>query len=210
MIPWQNQEGGGFMRALAWALMILMSAAGICGAQGDNAKPTAHKKKPAVASSKFQPIEIQTFGWGNHATNGFYYNGLPLTDSRDFERVINPLNDPQANQLLSSAANESGWGTGLLVGGIALEVAGWVDFTVVMASLASDTGDQGPDIGPSLILILGGTGIWVGGLLLDVNASNDRYNAVNRYNYVVQHGNGLSLMFLPETNQPGLAFTQRF
>jgi hypothetical protein len=210
MIPWLNQERGGFMRALTWALMVLLSAAGICRAQGDNAKAPVHKKKSAAASPKFQPIEIQTFGWGNHATNGYYYNGLPLTDPRDFQRVIDPLNDPQASQLLRSAADKGGWGTGLLVGGIALEAAGWVDFTIVMTSLASDTGNQGPDLGPSLIMILGGTGIWVGGLLLEVDGGNDRYNAVNRYNYVVQHDNSLSLMFLPETNQPGLTFTQRF
>ncbi len=195
------------MKTLTWVFIIFMAVLGVCRAQDDNpgdGNPTA------TAKPKFQPIEIQTFGWGNHATNGFYYNGLPLTDPRDFERVIDPLNDAQASQMLRSAADESGWGTGLLVGGIALEAAGWVDFTVVMASLASDTGDKGPDIGPSLIMILGGTGIWVGGLLLDVNAGNDRYNAVNRYNYVVQHGNGLSLMFLPDTQKPGLAFTQRF
>lgn len=200
------------MRKFTLALVVLLLIAGLGHAQDHTAKKPSHKKKPSAvpAQPKFKPIEIQTFGWGNHATNGYYYNGLPLNSAQDFERVIEPLNDPQANQLLGSAADKSGWGTGLLVGGIALETAGWVDFVVVMTSLANETGDQSPDIGPSLIMILGGTGIWVGGLLLDVDGSNDRYNAVNRYNYVVQHDNGMSLMFLPDTRQPGLAFTQRF
>ncbi len=196
------------MRIWTWIFIVFLAALGVCRAQDDQDAGDGNPK-PA-AQPKFQPIEVKTFGWGNHASNGYYYEGMPLTDPRDFERVIHPLNDPQANQLLRTASDEGGWGTGLLVGGIAVEAAGWVDFTVVMTSLASDTGDKGPDLGPSLAMILGGTGLWVGGLLLDVNASNDRYNAVNRYNYVVQHGNGLSMIFLPDTRQPGLAFTQRF
>jgi hypothetical protein len=100
------------------------------------------------------------------------------------------------------------------VGGIVVETAGWVDFCVEMINMGNSTAyntpNSGPDLGPSLVMILGGTAVWVGGLLLDVDAGNDRYNAVNRYNYVVQQNKSVSFLFLPDTNQPGLAFTQRF
>jgi hypothetical protein len=80
-----------------------------------------------------------------------------------------------------------------------------------MINLGNDiTANSGPDLGPSLVMILGGTGLWVGGLLLDVDAGNDRYNAVNRYNYVVQQNKSVSFIWMPDANQPGLAFTQRF
>jgi hypothetical protein len=69
---------------------------------------------------------------------------------------------------------------------------------------------QTPNLLPFGLLITAGTIGWVGGMLLQMDAGNDRYNAVNRYNYIVQHDQGLSFMFMPESHQPGLEFIQRF
>lgn len=125
--------------------------------------------------------------------------------------MIDPLADTQASQLLRSSGEEDTAGTVMLVGGILVETASWVDFCVEMINLGNDiNANSGPDLGPSLVMILGGTGLWVGGLLLEEDASTDRYNAVNRYNYLAQQNKSVSLMWMPEANQPGLAFIQRF
>jgi hypothetical protein len=199
------------MRLLTWVLILFLAATGVSRAQDHSDTSGQTNSTAASAKTQFQPIEIQTFGWGRHASNGFYYQGLPLQSLNQYESVIDPLGDAQASQLLRSSGNEDTWGTVLLVGGIVVETAGWVDFCVEMINLGNDiTANSGPDLGPSLVMILGGTGLWVGGLLLDVDAGNDRYNAVNRYNYVVQQNKSVSFIWMPDANQPGLAFTQRF
>ncbi len=208
------------MRILTWALMIFMAIAGACQAQ-DNAAPVHKKKKTAVAPAKpkLMPIDIQTFGWGRHATNGYYYNGLPLENLQQFKDVIDPLGDAQASELLRSSANNDAWGTGLFWGGLALTGAAWVDFAIELGGMEQTTTNQygvptttlhDPDLGPFAILLGVGTITWVGGLFLQIDSINNRYDAVNRYNYVVQHNNSLSFMFMPDTHQPGLVFTQRF
>jgi hypothetical protein len=182
----------------------------------------SHKKtKPSVPSAKpkFTPIEIQQYGWGNHASVGYYHDGLEIRNLQQFEEAIDPLGDAEASGLLRSSADKSGWGTGLIWGGIATTAAGWVDFVAVLGNMSQTTYKNGVpvttyndniDLGPFFILITAGTIGWVSGLLLQVDAGNDRYNAVNRYNYVVQSDQSLSLMTQPGSSPMGLSFTQRF
>jgi hypothetical protein len=201
------------MRTLAWILLVIMASAGVCQAQDDTATTTP--------KTKFLPIEIQTFGWGKYSSNGFYYDGLPLQSYRQFEKVIDPLGDPQASQLIHSADNNDAWGQPLLWGGAVVWAAGLTDFVIQMANIGNTTtttdqyGDTitvpaNTDVGLAVAIWGAGTVACVVGFILESDAGNDRYNAVNRYNYQVQHDNGLSLMMLPNTHQPGLAFTQRF
>lgn len=202
------------MRLSNLVLLLFLAAAGVVYAQ-DDTDTTAAPAKP-----KFTPIEIQTFGWGRHATNGFYYQGSPLQNFDQFKTVIDPLGDAQASQFLRVSANEDGWGNGLFWGGILMTAAAWVDFGIELGTMSQTTYPNGalypvttfhdPDLGPFAVLISAGTLSWVGGMFLMSDAGTDRYNAVNRYNYVVQNGRSLSLNFLPESHQPELSFTQRF
>src|SRR5580658_8727135 len=87
----------------------------------------SHKKtKPAAASAKpkFTPIEIQQYGWGNHASVGYYHDGSEIKTSQDFRAAIDHLGDTEASGLLRSADDKGGWGTGLIWGGIAASTAG--------------------------------------------------------------------------------------
>jgi len=206
------------MKTWIWVLMMLLAAAGVCRAQDDDSASTQPTPTTASGKTQFKPIEIQTFGWGRHASNGFYYNGLPLNSLQQYEAVIDPLGDAQASQLLRSAGSEDTIGTVTLVGGILLETAGWTDFCIEMINMgsgmtaASNAGTTyaGPNLGPSIILICAGTAGWLVGAIVQGDAGNDRYNAVNRYNYVVQQNQSMSFMMLPNSDQPALAFTQRF
>ncbi len=204
------------MRSFSWILILLLAVAGICRAQDATDTSTTSTSK-----NKFLPIEIQTFGWGKYASNGFYYNGLPLQNYRQFEQVIDPLGDAQASQMIHSAENEDAWGQPLIWGGAVAWAAGLTDFVIQMANIGNTTTttDQygnttttpaNTDVGLAVAIWGAGTIGCVVGFILESDAGGDRYNAVNRYNYQIQHDNGLSLMLLPNTNQPGLAFTQRF
>lgn len=201
------------MHKLTWILLVILASAGVCRAQDDAVNTSA---KP-----KFLPIEIQTFGWGKYASNGFYYNGLPLQSYRQFEQVIDPLGDAQASQMIHSAENNDAWGQPLIWGGAVVWAAGLTDFVIQMANIGNTTTttDQygntttvpaNTDVGLAVAIWSAGTIGCVVGFVLESDAGGDRYNAVNRYNYQVQHDTGVSLMILPNTNQPGLAFTQRF
>ncbi len=192
--------------------MMLLMTAGICSAQTD--EDTSSPPTAIAGKTQFQPIEIQTFGWGRHATNGFYYNGLPLQNLQQYEAVIDPIGDAQASQLIRTSGSEDTLGMVTLVGGILLDTAGWTDFCIEMVNMDSNPGaggiNKGFDLGPSIAMICAGSvGILVGAVVTS-DAANDRYNAVNRYNYVVQQDKSVSFMLMPNTNQPGLAFTQRF
>jgi len=98
-------------------------------------------------------------------------------------------------------------------------MAGWADFAVEMAGMAQTSTDaygntvttmHDPNLLPSIALILAGNAGWVGGMLLQGDAGSDRYNAVNRYNYVVQHGDSLSMAPYTSPDAAGLDLTQSF
>jgi hypothetical protein len=176
------------------------------------------RKKQALPNPEFTPIDVnqQSFpyydsdsGWSVATATSYSYKGSTLSDPKDFERVIYPLQDPQADSLLQSAANEDGWGQGFLWGGIALEAAGWTDFTVEMLNMDTPP-DHVPNMVPSTLMILGGVGAIVKGVFTQIDASTDRASAVERYNAVVQTDNNLSMMVMPGTQAVGLSLTQAF
>jgi hypothetical protein len=175
----------------------------------------------ALGQTQCTPIDVQQFGWGSHSSIGYYHEGLPLQSTADFRAVIDPLGDYQASQLIQSAAQKDGWGTGLLWGGIALTAAAWIDFGVEMSKIGqfsvstdqygdSETNFYEPNLVPFGILLTVGTAAWISGLILYVSGSNDIYNSVNRYNYLLNNAKKLSLFTVPESGRMGLAFTQRF
>jgi hypothetical protein len=182
------------------------------------------KKKAGIPNPDFAPINVnqQSFeyydadsGWSLVTATSYSYKGSPLSGQKDFERVIYPLNDPEADNLLQSAANKDGWGQGFLWGGVALETAGWVDFTVEMLGMESTDSsghvtDHVPNMVPSTLMILGGAGAIVKGVFTQMDAGTDRANAVERYNSVVQSNDNLSMMFLPNTQTVGLSLTHAF
>ncbi len=202
-------------KRIALTLAILLAPIAMAWAQ-DNNPETALS---TVSSAKnLKPIDIQTFWAGDDAvSNGFYYDGLPLQTSSDFKKVIDPLGDSQASAYLDSASNKERLGSGLFWTGLGVEMAGWVDFTVEMTKMGNTsinaygyvTGTT-PNLGPSLALILAGNAGWVGGLLLRGDAGSERYNAVNRYNYLVQHPDSLSLAPYSSPDAAGMDLTQAF
>lgn len=206
------------MRQFTWILILLLAVAGVCRAQEGAAKTTASKVKKAQAKAKpkFLPIDIQTFGWGRNATNGYYYNGLQIQSLPQFEAVIDPLGDAQASQMIRSSANKDLWGQVFLWTGGAAVLVGSADLVIqgINLSTTNDTGAGGElpsfNLGQGLIPLGAGIVGLVAGFLLEADAGGDRYNAVNRYNYVTQQNKSLSFMLLPDTNQPGFVFTQRF
>lgn len=202
-------------KLIALTLVILTASLGMAQAQENNPETAL---STASSPKDLKPIDIETFWNGRHSvSNGFYYEGLPLQTSSDFKKVIDPLNDPQASAYLNSASDKDAVGSGLFWGGLGVEMAGWVDFTIEMTKLGNTSTDAygnvtsyTPNLGPSLALILAGNAGWVSGMLLQGDAGSDRYNAVNRYNYVVQHPDSLSLAPYSSPDATGLDLTQTF
>jgi hypothetical protein len=213
-------------------LAILMVSPGAIWAQsqpGNPPTPAVSKakkklKNTAQPKAKFTPIDVEEHsfeyydadsGWSVATATSYSYKGSNLSDPKDFERVIYPLNDPEANNFLRSAADKDGWGQGLLWGGIAVETAGWTDFTVEMLGMESTDSsghvtEHTPNVLPSIVMVLGGVGFILKGVFTQMDAGTDRANAVERYNSVVQSDNNLSMMVLPGTQAVGLSLTQTF
>lgn len=212
-------------KCMALILAFLMVSPGAVLAQtqaGNTPTPAISKaknkeKKHAHTNPKFTPIDVNQYsfdyydadtGWSVATAISYSYQGITLSDPKDFERVIYPLNDPEANNLLGSAANKDGWGQGFLWGGVAVEAAGWTDFTVEMINM--DSSPNGPNMLPSIVMVLGGVGLILKGVFTQMDAGTDRANAVYRYNSVLQSNNDLSMMVLPGTQAVGLNLTQTF
>jgi hypothetical protein len=182
------------------------------------------KRKTPVSAPSYAPIDVKAEsyqyydadnGWTEATTTSFSYKGSLLTQPKDFERVITPLNDLAANNLLRSAADKDGWGQGLLWGGAAVEAAGWTDFTLEMLNMETTDSsghitDHVPNMAPATLMILGGVGLVVKGLFNQIDANGDRASAVDRYNSVIKPNQNLSMMVLPNTQAVGLGFTQAF
>ncbi len=220
------------LMALIFSLLAVLPRMALAQTQPGNnpipavshARSKTKRKKQAIPNPEFTPIDVnqQSFeyydadsGWSLATSTSYSYKGSPLTDTKDFERVISPLKDPEADSLLQSAADEDGWGQGFLWGGIALEAAGWTDFTVEMLGMESTDAsghitDHVPNMVPSTLMILGGVGAILKGVFTQIDATTDRASAVERYNAVVQTDNNLSMMVLPGTQAVGLSLTQAF
>jgi hypothetical protein len=197
------------------ALIILVASMGM-----GHAKENTINTGSTILPRGLKPIEVQTFSTGKCTTGvGYYYEGLPLQDTKDYERVIDPLQDTQASRMIRSSADKDAWGSGLFWGGLGVELAGWADFTAEMTGMEqTTTGPSGipttsfhdPDLGPSIALVVAGNIGWVTGMLLQGDAGTDRYNAVNRYNYQVQQDNTLSMSLYTQPHAAGLDFTGKF
>jgi len=222
------------MRKLMVLILTLLAVApGRLWAQLANGNPPipaashSHKKRKGTVLSKlkFDPIAVNEEsyeyydadnGWTDATSVNYSFKGTPLEGQKDFERVIQPLGDPEADGLLRSAADQDDWGQGLLWGGIAVETAGWTDFAVEMMDMGTSTDSSGriidhdPNMVPSTIMILGGVGLILKGVFTQLDADNDRAGAVARYNAVVQSDQKLSMMVLPGSQAVGLGFTQAF
>jgi hypothetical protein len=205
---------------MALILVFLMVSPGAIWAQTQAGNTPA----PAVSNPKLAPIDVNQYsfdyydadtGWSVATSTSYSYKGSPLSNPKDFERVIYPLNDPEANNLLNSAANKDGWGQGFLWGGVAVEAAGWTDFTVEMLGMEStdssgNVTEHTPNVVPSMVMVLGGVGLILKGVFTQMDAGTDRANAVQRYNSVVQSNTDLSMMVQPDTQAVGLNLTQTF
>jgi hypothetical protein len=220
------------MRKLMALILVILVSPGMSLAQALSGAPTpavpqhkTRRKKAAISAPKFAPINVneQSYeyydadaGWTDATAVSYSYKGSSLEEPKDFERVITPLNDPLADDLLRSAADKDGWGQGLLWGGIAVDTAGWTDFAIEMAGLGTTADSSGhitdhePNMAPSVLMVLGGVGLILKGVFTQWDAANDRAGAVDRYNTVVQSGKNLSMMVLPNTRTVGLGFTQTF
>ena len=213
---------------LVLALLGVSPGLGLAGPATGNA-PNPGLPGPASAAvtsaHPFDPIEVnsqsyeyydETTGWNEGTLTQYYFHGSLLQQPKDFEKVIFPLNDPLANHLLDSAADKDAWGDGLIWGSAAVETAGWVDFTVEMLNMgpsfnaSGQVTDHTPNMVPATALILGGVGIFLKGIFLDGDADNDRVQAVDRYNTVLNPNKSLSMLYSPESRTAGLDFTQIF
>jgi hypothetical protein len=136
-----------------------------------------------------------------------------LTSAKDFEQVIYPLNDSQANQLLHSAAAKDRLKIATICAGALLEVAGWTDFAIQMMQPASASNSQSGKVSQALNmvgvtgLVLGGVATIIGGALID--SPMERIKAAERYNSVVQSKVNLSILYVPNKNAMGLNFAIR-
>lgn|GEM_PF-1776857 len=220
------------LMSLIFAILVVLPRMGLAQTAPGNiptpavshSRTKTKKKKAGVPNPDFTPIKVnqQSFeyydadsGWSLATATSYSYKGSPLSGQKDFERVIYPLYDPEADNLLHSAADKDGWGQGFLWGGVALEAAGWTDFTLEMLGMESTDSmghvtDHVPNMVPSTLMILGGAGAIVKGVFTQMDAGTDRANAVERYNTVVQSSPNLSRMFQPDTQAVGLILSQAF
>jgi hypothetical protein len=172
------------MRKLITLVLILLSVFPKLGLAQIKASPNpapsaSHarkgRKKSVISNQKFAPIDVDArsyeyydadSGWTDATSVSYSYKGSTLEQPKDFERVIYPINDPEANDLLRSAADKDGWGQGFLWGGIAVETAGWTDFAIEMANMGDTTHSGGhttfhdPNMAPSVLMVLGGDGAY--------------------------------------------------
>jgi len=116
--------------------------------------------------------------------------GQKLEDFQDFQDLIQPLQDPEANRLLAQAQDEALIGSlGKLAGSLS---AGWGG-----AHLLFD--DSPASHSNHLVFLCAGLGLDLLASLLSDDGQKAKYNAVERYNRLVRgEDNSLPAMKLPQ------------
>ncbi len=171
----------------------------------------------------FTPIVLEySEGWEKYVgpvsyVSGYSHDGTELSAHSQFSDIIGPLQDRQADQLLQSADSKQDWGVGLGVLGVGLVIGSVAQLLYeVLSPLqtndkpGNNSEDDFPNLVPFFVLFGGGLGAGIYGLFLHGEGAEDRESAVNRYNQVVSGLKDLSLMVLPRSGGPGLAYTRQF
>ncbi len=134
------------MRKLAVFFLVFLIASGGFGQSldtqiGQNTLKAEYKKtkiKKSGSEQKFYPIEIQHGGADKRPTQNYYYKGLKLESFQQLKAVLDPLNDPEADRLLRSSADNDNTGMAFLVEGGLLCAAGFIYEITAKSSLEND------------------------------------------------------------------------
>ncbi len=167
---------------------------------------------------KFTPIEIRTAGPDTRPSQDYYYNGTKLETFEQLKIVIAPIRDTQAVHFLNVSADQELTGIMMIAGGAALCLGVALYAVLATGSFQTEVSPLGQvyilhspaDLIPDWVL--GGTEALAGpiGIVLELDAGQNRQNAVLRYNYLVESDSNLSMIPLTHTALPGLELTQRF
>ena len=184
--------------------------------------PSAQLNPPQpVTPQNLSPIEFKQTGTDKKPSEEFYYEGHRLQNYQQIKAVIVPLNDTEANRLLKTASSQNSTGDVFEIGAGLLVVGGVVYYATATGTSTTTTGTfHGVPLSSTiytppnetLAWVMGGAGgaLAIIGLILEGNASQNLHGAVIHYNHLVAPEQNLSMILMPQTNLPGLAFSQRF
>ncbi len=141
----------------------------------------AQEAKPTPAARK--PIIVR---WNTMKGMNYYLSGVKVNDHASLEKIILPLNDPEATRLLKLSEDSKDSGVFFLVAGLPLTLGGGiVEGVAYNHGINSDTGAE---VAGGIGLIVGLVGDYVG-LFKLAESQTSQFAAVQRYNLIVT-GNG--------------------
>ncbi len=175
-------------------------------------------RSQSLHAQNFAPIETRRGGTDIHPTEDYYWQGAKVETFEELKMVIVPLHDPEAIHLLNESADKESAGFVLMGGGAALCLGGALYMILATGSTTTEAGPLGevytltspPDL--TLGWILGGVGVVAGtlGIFFEMDSGQDRHDAIQRYNRLVEPDQNLSMILIPRTELPGLAYIRRF
>ena len=117
-------------------------------------------------------------------------DGKPINEYRDFKKLIYPLQDEEASQLIRNAEDCHFIADIIYVGGtaVALDVVFFFQPVVIFHDDFFDRVATGAVTSQF---------IWAAGLLFDLNAAGQEFNAVQRYNKLIRQEEQKSESFYP-------------
>jgi len=205
------------MKPCTAILLALFAVGGICRAQEPSATPgTAASLAPVASPSghAFTPITLGTetgYGkYGEYTFSQYEHDGTVLTDSGQFEAVIDPLGDSLASREIRLSGEDNAWGFGLAGAGFGVAIGDLFYSVLYYDSLDHQQLRTYPRLVPLSSLL--GVGIVAGtsGILLIMQGSRNFDAAIERYNHVVQGLHGFSLLVPGQEDGLGLAYVRRF
>ncbi|HVZ79197.1 MAG TPA: hypothetical protein VHE12_00195 [bacterium] len=189
--------------ALGLVLSILFNSLALAA---DVVKPAASpgpetpksRSKHSPKLPRLTPIGVQEGGDEKKPHREYFHDGLQLTSYRQFQDVIGPLGDPEADRLMKAAQGKQGLSTvldvvggGFALGGLVYELTAQGTSTTTYPPYGPPlTSTAPPDPAPAILL----TGIGVLsaaiGMIVDGDGAHYRDQAVDRYNSLVGEGSG--------------------
>lgn len=141
---------------------------------------------PPLPTVKRKPIVMK---WETIGGIRYYFSGIQIKDHDSLVHVIEPLNDPDANQLLSDSKHSGDASVFWLVSGCAVMVGG----LVLVGTDPNVTNHQNVVDGQEVAgLVICGVGLVGGyvGLFKMIDSKAEEFEAIQRYNAVI-HGDDL-------------------
>lgn len=116
-------------------------------------------------------IEYNDYGYGEYIYNGIIYKPRKFADLLDAVELDHPDLPESLKIQAEQYRRDIGFTNTLLIGGVAVSLAGLVLFTVGMISEDYPYPDTHPLVPASLVVYAGGMGMMFGALYFEVSAS---------------------------------------